>query len=88
MQVYAGGAGAALAEGGRETDLCGQSERTSERAASHGVRARPPALTCNQRPPRAQEVPTTSPGEEGKEVEGATRDAAKQKEEELRAAKV
>jgi hypothetical protein len=31
---------------------------------------------------------TKSPGEEGKEVEGATRGATNQKEEELRAAKV
>ena len=49
------------------------------------------ACTLNPRPPRAQEVPTTSTGQEGKEGkdgEGATQDAAKQKEEELRAAKV
>lgn len=40
----------------------------------------------NPRPPRAQEVPTTSTGQEGQE--GTTQDEAKQKEEELRAAKV
>ena len=43
----------------------------------------------NPRPPRAQEVPTTSTGQEGQEgQEGTTQDEAKQKEEELRAAKV
>ena len=66
-------------------------------AASLSVRASAPRRTAcalaarahaSHLSPRAQEVPTTSEGEEGKEVEGATRGATNQKEEELRAAKV